>query len=240
MKYKLAWAVGSAGAAAALGLVPLAGLYNSMESDRAALTITNVRFEPFPLVANQRELIVITVKNTGRNYATIAADGMATDRVRNRLPDNPIYEPARVTPASIGGGEELQFLSDLGDHLLTFTQSEINSLNTNLFKFIGFIKYTDQKYPYLLGGGVVRFCYVWDPTLTAVEKFGTCSEKQYTERYEYRFRDGLNIREIPLLTVGTQAVTSTTVPLRFPDRNIQSNKLGYDQKNNAMNVWFFF
>ena len=102
---------------------------------------------------------------------------MATDRVRNRLPDNPIYEPARVTPASLGGGEELQFLSDLGDHLLTFTQSEINSLNTNLFKFIGSIKYTDQKYPYLLGGEVVRFCYVWDPTLTTVEKFGTCNRK---------------------------------------------------------------
>ncbi len=201
-----------------MGLVPLANLYNSMESDRAALTISNVRFEPFPLVANQRELIVITVKNTGRNYATIAADGIATDRVKNKLPDDPIYEPARVTPASIAGGEELQFVSDLGDHLLTFTQSEINSLNTNPFRFIGFIKYTAQKYPHLLGGGVVRFCYVWDPALTTVDKFGTCSEKRYTERYEYRFSDGLRIREIPLLTVGTQTVTSTTVPLKLPDR----------------------
>jgi hypothetical protein len=42
MKYKLAWAVAASAVAAALGSVPLANLYNSVESDRAELTIVGI------------------------------------------------------------------------------------------------------------------------------------------------------------------------------------------------------
>jgi hypothetical protein len=212
--------------AAALSLVPLVGLlvtlvalYNSMDSDRADLTIAEIGFEPYPLVAKQRELIVITVKNTGRNYAII--DAVATDRVKNKLHDSPTYEPARFTPSNIAGGGELQFVSDLGDQILSFTQAEVDSLNasTTTFKMIGFIKYTDQKHPWILGGGVVQFCYVWDPRLTTVDKFSACNEKQYTERCNGWFCPRLKIREIPMITVGTQTVSSTVVSPKYPDPN---------------------
>jgi hypothetical protein len=58
-------------------------LYSSMQGERAALTITRIGFDPFPLVANQRELLVISFKNTGHNYATI--DAVATDRAKTNF-----------------------------------------------------------------------------------------------------------------------------------------------------------
>jgi hypothetical protein len=170
--------------------------------------------EPFPLAANQRELIVITFKNTGKNYATIKA--IATDGPKKKLPDSPIYEPAHVAPSSIAGGEELQIISDLGDQPLSFTQSQINSHSITPFKIVGFIEYTDQKY-WILGGGVVQFCYVWDPTLTTVDKFGACSEKQYRARCNGWLCHGVNVREIPLISVGVQTVTPITMSHRVPD-----------------------
>jgi hypothetical protein len=132
-------------------------LYNSMRSERAALTITHIGFEPFPLVANHRELVVISFKNTGHNYATIEA--VAIDRVKCKLPEDPVYDPAYVAPASIAGGEEQELISDVGSQPLTFTQAEIDSLNASKtqFKIVGFIKYVDQ-HPWILGRGVVQFC----------------------------------------------------------------------------------
>jgi hypothetical protein len=211
---------------AVLALVPVAGLYNSMNSDRAALTISAIGFEPFPLVANERVLIVISFKNTGKNYATI--DAVATDRVKNKLPDNPIYEPARIPRTSIAGGEELQIISDLGDQPLILTQSQINSLSAPAtpLKFIGFIKYTDQKHPWILGGGVVRFCYLWDPKVTSADNFSACNEGQYTERYDYwLFDNRLKIREVPMITVGTQTLTPITASPKFPDPKYPIKKL---------------
>jgi hypothetical protein len=74
-----------------------------------------------------------------------------------------------------------------------------------------------------LGGGVLQFCYVWDVNVTA--GFSVCSERQYTHQYDFWFRDGLNIREIPLITIGTQTVSSITPPLRIPDPNHQIQKI---------------
>ena len=194
-----------------------------MQSERAALTITRIGLDPFPLVPNQRELLVISFKNTGHNYATI--DAVASDRVKSKLPDNPAYDPTHVAPKSIAGGEELEIVSDVGDKELTFTASEINSLNTSktLFKVIGFIRYRDQKHPWILGGGVLQFCYVWD--VKVADGFSVCSEQQYTHQYDFLLRDGLKIREMPMVTIGTQTVTPITAPLRFPDPNHPVQKI---------------
>jgi hypothetical protein len=190
-------------------------LYVALNSDRAELTITGIGFEPFPLVANQRELLVITFKNTGKNYATIEA--IATDRVKNRLHDSPSYDPAEITDYSAAGGEEFRVISNLGPQPLLFTQTQINSFNAPAtpLKIIGFIKYTDQKY-WILGGGVVQFCYVWDPTLTTDDKFGACSEKQYTARCNGWFCR-VNVRPIHMVSDGVQVLTPITMLHRIPD-----------------------
>jgi hypothetical protein len=199
----------------ATGSLGFVSLYVSMQNEHAALTITQIGFEPFPLVADERELLVISFKNTGHNYAVI--DSAATDRVKGKLPDKPIYDPANVVPKRIAGGEELQLISDVGDKVLTFTQSEINSLkagNTQ-FKIVGFLKYIDQKHPWILGGGVLQFCYVWD--VKVGDDFSACSERQYTNQYEFLFFDGLKVREFPLVTIGTQTVSPITMSPKVPD-----------------------
>jgi hypothetical protein len=210
-------------AAAPAVLVFVIPLYNTMESERAALTITKIGFEPFPLVANQREFLVISFKNTGHNYATI--DAVSTDRVKSKLPDNPIYDPANFTPTRVPGGEEQQIVSDVGDRPLIFTQSEIDSLNASRtqFKVIGFMRYTDQRHSWILGGGVLQFCYVWD--FKVPDGFSVCSERRYTRQYDFRFRDGLRIREVPLITIGTQTTTPITLSPKIQDPNYPIQKI---------------
>jgi hypothetical protein len=164
--------------------------------------------------------LVISFKNTGHNYATIVS--VAIDRVKSALPSDPIYDPANITPRSIAGGEELEIVSDVGDKPLTFTASEISSLHASktLFKIIGFIRYTDQR---ALGGGVLQFCKVWD--VKVPDGVSDCSERQYTHDYHFWFRDGLNIREIPLITIGPQSVTPITAPAQMPDPNYHIQKM---------------
>jgi hypothetical protein len=44
-----------------------------------------------------------------------------------------------------------------------------------------------------------------------------CSERKYTHRYQFWHSDGLNIREIPLITIGAQTVTPITVSPKVND-----------------------
>jgi len=182
----------------------------TVEKDRAVFTISGIGFEPFPLTANKRTYLVLTVQNIGANYGTI--EGAAIER-EDKLPTEPTYDPANIAPVQIDGGKDLQVISDLGDKPLIFTQPEIAGLsngNTHI-KITGFIEYSDR---YWLGGGIVGFCFVWDSTIA---NFTACSEKNYTYHHRYLFSPGIHVREVPMITVGTQTVSPVTMPLQMPD-----------------------
>jgi hypothetical protein len=195
-------------------LIAIVALWFTLQRDHASLSITNVAFEPSPLMKNERERVAITLKNSAGNYGII--EGAAFDRV-DELPDTPIYNPAIIAPAQIGGGGELRIISDVGTKPLIFTPAEIASLKSGRteFKMAGFIKYSDRYW--FLGGSVIGFCYVWDPKDTAAGNFSACPEKSYTYAYNYWFFDGISIHEVPMVTVGVQVVSPTAAPIRFPD-----------------------
>ena len=195
-------------------LLAAAALWFTLQRDRAALTISSVDFDP-PLAADHPVRIALVLKNSGQDYATIT--GAATDRVSAQLPDQPIYDVARIAPARVPGGGELRLISDLGTQPLIFSQAEIDSLKagTSALKFTGFIEYRDKYW--FLGGSVVGFCYVWDPRDADTGNFSVCSEAKYTYSYNFWFLDGIQRRELPMMTVGPQTVSPTTAPLRIPD-----------------------
>jgi hypothetical protein len=201
------------GAVVVLGVIWTA-LWVLMQGDRAFVALRALEFDPSIPLADKRVRIVLTLKNSGGNYATI--EGMATDR-KNQLPTEPKYELANITPVDIPAGEELRIISDFGPVPLVFTQQELTAGETSL-KVVGFVRYRSNLFNwFLFGNAVLGFCYVWDPHDTDIGNFSVCREKQFSYRYNYRFSDGISIEEVPMLTVGAQTVSPTTAPLRFPD-----------------------
>jgi hypothetical protein len=186
------------------------------ENDRAVFTISGFGFEPFPFVANKRSYAVVSIKNTGRNYGTIEA--AAFDR-EDKLPMEPTYDPADIAPVQIESGKEQEVISDLGDKPLIFTPQEVSGLlkGSIPLKIAGFVEYSDR---YWLGRRIVGFCDIWN---ASIGSFTACSEKTYTYGYRYLFSAGIQVREIPMITLGRQTASPTTLPRsEFPDPKIEN------------------
>ena len=58
---------------------------------------------------------------------------------------------------------------------------------------------------------------VLGPWKISTGNFSICSEAKYTYSYDFWFLDGIQRRELPMMTVGPQTVSPTTAPLRIPD-----------------------
>jgi hypothetical protein len=182
----------------------------TLQEERSDVFVSNVAFEPSPAIADKRVRISIDLKNTGHVKATI--ERIAIEKFGGPETD-PIYDLAYITDAVVPAGGEIRIISDLGQTAFNPSQSEINTL-----KFFGFIEYDDILSP-PLGKSVLKFCYAWDPHDTAGGNFSACAERQYVSAYRYWLSDGLRLREVPSIHMGSGTVSPTTTPFSMRDPN---------------------
>src|SRR5271170_6142306 len=181
----LKWTLGAVGAIAA-AIFAAAPFFYTVEKDRAVFQINRFGDSSFPLVANQRTFLVVTIKNTGRNYGIIEAAAVGPV---DELPAEPTYDPVDTARVQIEGRSEQAIYSDLGVKPMIFTQPEINALSKGSvpLKIAGFIEYSDK---YWFGKRIVGFCYVWDHAINGGD-FTPCTEHNYTYSRWYFFSPGI-------------------------------------------------